>query len=182
VPAYFLAEFVILVAPLLLSMTSFAEAPGALSLLLLAPMLVLLLLPPIERGTPLPAKSQDELASSDGRSRAETSPKHLSQSLRPLPALTTYRAHMMLMTILSILAVDFPIFPRTLAKCETYGVSLVRSEETIVLQLFTQLDSTDGPRRWLVRLLARRGVCDSHYQRHILPPGPHCSQTAVRLP
>jgi phosphatidylinositol glycan class W len=124
-PAYFLAEFVILAMPLLLSMTLFAEAPGALSLLLLVPMLVLLLLPPLERGTPLPAESRDELASPDGRSRAEASPTHLSQSLRPLPALTTYRAHMMLMTVLSILAVDFPVFPRFLAKCETYGVSLM---------------------------------------------------------
>jgi phosphatidylinositol glycan class W len=124
-PAYFLAEFVILAMPLLLSMTLFAEAPGALSLLLLVPMLVLLLLPPLERGTPLPAESRDELASPDGRSRAEAPPTHLSQSLRPLPALTTYRAHMMLMTVLSILAVDFPVFPRFLAKCETYGVSLM---------------------------------------------------------
>jgi hypothetical protein len=33
---------------------------------------------------------------------------------------------MMLMTILAILAIDFPVFPRALAKCETYGVSLVR--------------------------------------------------------
>lgn len=123
--AYFLAEFVILVIPLLLSMTLFAEAPGALSLLLLVPMFVLLLLPPLERGTPLPAENRDELASPGGRSRAETPPMHSSQSLIPLPALTTYRAHMMLMTILSILAVDFPVFPRILAKCETYGVSLM---------------------------------------------------------
>jgi phosphatidylinositol glycan class W len=114
-------------------MTSFAEAPGGLSLLLLAPMLVLLLLPPIERGTPLPAERWDEPASSDGGSRTETLSKHPSQSFRPLPALTTYRAHMMLMTILSILAVDFSVFPRVLAKCETYGVSLVRSGEAIVL-------------------------------------------------
>ncbi|KAG0697135.1 GWT1-domain-containing protein [Suillus ampliporus] len=123
--AYLLAEFGILVIPLLLSMTLFAEAPGALSLLLLVPTLVLLLLPPLERGTPLPAESRDELVSPGGRSRAEIPSKQLSQSLRPLPALTTYRAHMMLMTILSILAVDFPVFPRVLAKCETYGVSLM---------------------------------------------------------
>ncbi|KIJ92074.1 hypothetical protein K443DRAFT_685479 [Laccaria amethystina LaAM-08-1] len=31
----------------------------------------------------------------------------------------------MLMTILTILAVDFPVFSRSLTKCETYGVSLV---------------------------------------------------------
>ncbi|KAG2146444.1 GWT1-domain-containing protein [Suillus bovinus] len=123
--AYFLAEFVILVMPLLLSMTLFAEAPGALSLPLLAPMLILLSFPPLERGTPLPAESQHELSSPNGRRRAETPPTHSSQSLRLLPALTTYRAHMMLMTILCILAVDFPVFPRILAKCETYGVSLM---------------------------------------------------------
>lgn len=45
--------------------------------------------------------------------------------LDPLPYITTYRAHMMLMTILAILAVDFPVFPRYLAKCESFGVSLV---------------------------------------------------------
>ncbi|QRV98928.1 hypothetical protein RhiJN_26947 [Ceratobasidium sp. AG-Ba] len=43
----------------------------------------------------------------------------------PLPALTTYRAHMMLMTVLCILAVDFPVFPRELGKCESWGVSVM---------------------------------------------------------
>ncbi|PVF95049.1 hypothetical protein CPB86DRAFT_788429 [Serendipita vermifera] len=42
-----------------------------------------------------------------------------------LPAVSTWRAHMMLMTVISILAVDFPIFPRSLVKCETFGVSLM---------------------------------------------------------
>jgi phosphatidylinositol glycan class W len=29
------------------------------------------------------------------------------------------------MTVLAILAVDFPVFPRSLVKCEIFGVSLV---------------------------------------------------------
>jgi phosphatidylinositol glycan class W len=44
----------------------------------------------------------------------------------PVSALSTYRAHMMLVTVLAILAVDFPVFPRALAKCESFGVSFVR--------------------------------------------------------
>lgn len=44
---------------------------------------------------------------------------------RNQPFLTVYRAHMMLMTIICILAVDFPAFPRKFAKCESWGTSLV---------------------------------------------------------
>lgn len=43
--------------------------------------------------------------------------------VRPQPFLTVYRAHMMLVTIISILAVDFPVFPRSLSKCESWGTS-----------------------------------------------------------
>lgn len=42
-----------------------------------------------------------------------------------LPFLTVYRAHMMVMTIHCILAVDFPMFPRHQGKCEVFGTSLV---------------------------------------------------------
>ena len=44
-----------------------------------------------------------------------------------LPSLSVYRAHMMIMTIHCILAVDFPIFPRSQGKCEDFGTSLVSS-------------------------------------------------------
>ncbi|KAF8221827.1 GWT1-domain-containing protein [Tricholoma matsutake] len=126
---HFPTAWLILVFPLLLSMTLFATSPALLSVLLLFPAGLLLLIPPRQSGTPLPSPNP----------MTPPSPRHSSFSLSPiptpvpasvsqvavLPALTVYRAHMLLMTTLAILAVDFPVFPRALAKCETFGVSLM---------------------------------------------------------
>ncbi|TEB32745.1 GWT1-domain-containing protein [Coprinellus micaceus] len=108
-----LTSWAVLVLPLLLSMTLFATRPLLLSLLLMAPTCYLLTMPKKEGPSPLPSKQPPSPGGS------------LRVKLPPLPALSTYRAHMMLMTILAILAVDFPVFPRSLAKCETFGVSMM---------------------------------------------------------
>ncbi|PAV17776.1 GPI-anchored wall transfer 1 [Pyrrhoderma noxium] len=125
----FALEWSILVAPLLLSMTLFAERPLLLCFLLSIPIVLIHL---------YPAKDFDEPPLSPISISRSASPTHTGNNasdsgkgsssriiITPLPALTIYRAHMMLMTILAILAVDFPVFPRSLAKCETFGVSLM---------------------------------------------------------
>ncbi|KAF7972112.1 hypothetical protein HWV62_18820 [Athelia sp. TMB] len=116
----FVAECIVLVLPLLLSMTLFTLKPGTLIFALLFPTSIFLLFPPRESGTPLPSNTFRAPSPTGSRPAAPE-----KSEIAPLPALTTYRAHMMLMTILGILAVDFPVFPRALAKCETYGVSLM---------------------------------------------------------
>ncbi|KAJ7641759.1 GWT1-domain-containing protein [Roridomyces roridus] len=109
----FLVSFILLPLPLLLSMTIFANTAAILALLLLVPTAYLYArYPPLDVVIPLP-------------SARPSSTQPPSSGMALVPAITTYRSHMMLMTVLGILAVDFPVFPRALAKCESYGVSLM---------------------------------------------------------
>lgn len=87
-------------------MTIYANAPGTLSMLLLVPTIVLFLLLPIGRGTPNSTSLHpDSVFSIHNRALIQA-------SMSPLPVLSILdRAHVMLMTVLSILAVDFRVFP-----------------------------------------------------------------------
>jgi glucosaminylphosphatidylinositol acyltransferase len=165
---HFLSEWLVLVLPPLLSITIFAERPGTLSASLFLPTALLCFFFPLyESGTPLPSGGVVlDSPTSERRIPSPQNDKYGQQKASPteelgtthLSALSTYRAHMMLMTTLAILAVDFPVFPRALAKCETYGVSLVRSP----FLMYIVITSHGVNHRWTwasARLCFRKESC-----------------------
>ncbi|TFL07672.1 GWT1-domain-containing protein [Pterulicium gracile] len=111
-----LVSWLLLVFPLLLSMTLYAEHPNRLTLVLSLLLAVV---------TVRFATKDTAMTLPTGKNSPAQSASVANLSITPLPALSTYRANMMLMTVLAILAVDFKVFPRSLAKCESFGVSLM---------------------------------------------------------
>ena len=112
-------EFAILVVPLLLALTLFASHPVLLNALLLLVCYPAARLPPPHSLPPLsPQVGRDQALKG---SAGDAEPRLVSKGW-----VTVYRAHMMVMTVICILAVDFEVFPREFAKAETWGTSVVR--------------------------------------------------------
>ena len=107
------ADFLLNVCGILFATTLYASAPIVLSLALITPALFLLLLSPSSG------------KASKKPSNADHDAQNVNTTLVVRPFLTHYRGSMMVITCLSILAVDFPIFPRRFAKVETWGTSLM---------------------------------------------------------
>jgi phosphatidylinositol glycan class W len=114
-------EFLILIVPLLLALTLFSSHPLLLNVFILIACYGATRLPPPNSLPPLsPQVGRDEALK--GRN-AEG-----ERRLKPKGWVTVYRAHMMVMTVICILAVDFQVFPREFAKAETWGTSVVSFE------------------------------------------------------
>ncbi|GAA5836434.1 hypothetical protein JCM11251_007078 [Rhodosporidiobolus azoricus] len=116
-----LIEFTILVLPLLLSLTTFSTHP-----LLLNSAIAIFTLCWALFFSSTPSNAAPPLSPElDKKKKHVRAPSQID--LRPFarPFVTSYRAIMMVMTVLGILAVDFPVFPREFAKAETWGTSLM---------------------------------------------------------
>lgn len=118
----YLADFLLNVGAILLATTLYSSAPIILNLLIILPALFLSLLRP--KTTRQKKTHKPDLAKISKHVPTEGG----ADDLDPLPVrpfITAYRAAMMIITCLAILAVDFNIFPRRFAKVETWGTSLM---------------------------------------------------------
>lgn len=123
-PTVPLVEFALLVLPVLLSLTVFSSHPYLINFAHTLAAALWSRLPEPESLTPplsptLSKKGPDR--DDDDKRRWPAPPQPFAR-----PFVTSYRAIMMVMTVLCILAVDFPAFPREFAKAESWGTSLVR--------------------------------------------------------
>lgn len=100
-------DFVLNCGALLASITIYSSLPGYLHMIVLIPCVLVYFW---------------------GRNLGKGTPASTSKSTQLLPQkpfLTAYRSHMILITNMAILAVDFKVFPRRFAKVETWGTSLM---------------------------------------------------------
>lgn len=110
-----MADFLINVLAILFATTLYSSAPLLLNILIASPVLLVVLNTARTR-TQQKAKPPRQ-STPENDAAPESLPIH--------PFLTIYRAAMMVVTCLSILAVDFRIFPRRFAKAENWGTSLM---------------------------------------------------------
>ncbi|KAG5950589.1 Glucosaminyl phosphatidylinositol (GlcN-PI) nositol acylation protein [Claviceps sorghi] len=118
-------DFLLNVGAFLLATTLYAGTPTLLLLLLLAPVaFVYMMAPRTGRGRNKKKTLIPPTAPAAANKEASSSSQQLD--VMPVrPFLTSYRGAMLIMTCVSILAVDFRLFPRRFAKVETWGTSLM---------------------------------------------------------
>ncbi|CAK1357489.1 GPI-anchored wall transfer protein 1 [Cercospora beticola] len=115
------SDFLIQCGSILFATTVYAGAPQVLNGLLILPAVAAFLQPSpeVKKAAKPPSKVAGKDDSSDDKTADDKNP------LPVKPFITAYRGAMMIITCSSILAVDFPIFPRRFAKTESFGTSLM---------------------------------------------------------
>ncbi|ODM18732.1 GPI-anchored wall transfer protein 1 [Aspergillus cristatus] len=117
--AALVVDFLLNVTAILFATTLYSSAPLLLNLLIASPAFLLLL------NTPRPRTQQKAKPPQKEASNKSQNATNQPESLPIHPFLTIYRAAMMIITCVAILAVDFRVFPRRFAKAENWGTSLM---------------------------------------------------------
>ena len=120
------ADFLLNVCAILFATTLYSSAPLVLSIFLVTPAVLLLMLTTAP-SNPTTKSRTNGSTTTPSKSKSKDQPSNANDApLLPVrPFLTHYRGSMMIVTCLSILSVDFRIFPRRFAKVETWGTSLM---------------------------------------------------------
>ncbi|CCK68625.1 glucosaminyl-phosphotidylinositol O-acyltransferase KNAG_0B01820 [Huiozyma naganishii CBS 8797] len=108
-------DFILNWVALLASMTLYAKQTGLLMSLMLIPCVIVYFCSKAFTSKPHPIKPVKK-----GPTKEKIQFKLIKK-----PYITAYRSHMLIVTCLAILAVDFRVFPRRFAKVETWGTSLM---------------------------------------------------------
>jgi phosphatidylinositol glycan class W len=166
-PLTIAVDFLLNVGATLLAFTLYADSPLLLNILILAPAVLIYLIPQAP-----PPKKQPKLPPSK---RAK---QDVANQLPKKPFLTMYRGSMMIATCLGILAVDFKVFPRRFAKVETWGTSLMDvgvgsfereargpndSTEHTSVWIYTPFPTTHDLRIGTVIQCERPGLCGTRH-------------------
>ncbi|KAL4809171.1 GPI-anchored wall transfer protein 1 [Aspergillus unguis] len=113
-PAALVTDFLLNVLAILFATTFYSSAPWLLNILLVSPAFLVLL------------NSRSRRTQTKVKPPQSAQSQHAPRASLPIhPFLTTYRAAMMVITCIAILAVDFQVFPRRFAKAENWGTSLM---------------------------------------------------------
>lgn len=116
-PASYLTDFLLQVGTILFAVTVYSDNPAVLVGLLLIPAIGTI----VNRGS---SETKKQPAKPPVKEGEDGVPE--SVDVVPIkPFVTTYRGAMMIITCVSILAVDFHVFPRRFAKVENWGTSLM---------------------------------------------------------
>ncbi|KAI9714570.1 MAG: Glucosaminyl phosphatidylinositol (GlcN-PI) nositol acylation protein [Candelaria pacifica] len=121
-PTAFVADFLLNCGSLLLATTLYSSSLLVLNTLLVSPAVLVYFLPLSGPRNKKLKPPTIQITNGDANSRSSD---HVDKALPIRPFVTSYRGGMMVITCVSILAVDFKIFPRRFAKVENWGTSLM---------------------------------------------------------